>query len=104
MSNVMPLSSPNFQTEPGSDIQLNLLQNALSRFCDTIESDTTKLDETRNLVTREVIWLYGHARFRARLITFGNNSSVGMYDVAENGDWHRLTTPRALADRLTQAQ
>ncbi len=103
MSNVVAFSLDRLQPEPPSDVQLKLLTNALSRFCDAVEEDNSQVDEDRNLITREVTWRYGAFRFRAKLVTLDNETSIGMYDYSDGGNWQRLTTPRALAEKLTQA-
>ncbi len=103
MSNVVVFSLDQLQPEPQSDVQLKLLNNALLRFCDVVESDNSIIDEELNLVTREVVWKYGRYSFRAKLVTFDNETSIGMYDYLDGQEWLRLTTPRALAEKLTQA-
>ena len=103
MSNVAAFSLDKLHLPTQDDIQLKLLNNALARFCDELEMDSCRLDEARSLATRLVIWRFGRYRFRAKLVTFDNETSLGIYDYAEDGPWQRLTTPRALAEKLTQA-
>lgn len=104
MSNVVAFSLDALQPEPQIDIQLKLLNNALNRFCDAVEIDTCVTDDERKLATREVTWRYGKFRFRAKVVTFDNETSIGQFDYWEGDDWRRLTTPRALAEKLTQAR
>lgn len=104
MSNVVAFSLDSLQPEPQNDIQLKLLNNALSRFCDKVEEDKSTVDEQRNLVIRQVMWRYGPSRFRAKLVTFDNDTSIGQFDFWEGEGWQRLTTPRALAEKLAHAR
>jgi hypothetical protein len=104
MSNLAAFSLDSLQPEPPQDIQLKLLNNALTRFCDRVELDNCTVDEERNVTTREVIWFYGKYVFRAKLITFDNDTSIGQYDFSDGQSWQRLTTPRALAEKLAHAR
>lgn len=104
MTHVKAFSLDSLQPEPQPDVQLKLLNNALARFCDLLEEDSITNDAERNIVTRHVTWRYGSLRFKAKLITFDQEASIGQYDVEVDGDWQRLTTPRALAEKLAQAR
>jgi hypothetical protein len=104
MSDVIAFSLDSLQPEPAVDVQLKLLNNALNRFCDQVEEDVCNVDADRNLVTRKVTWRYGSLRFRAKLVTFDNETSIGQFDFSDGDKWQRLTTPRALAEKLTQAR
>ncbi len=107
MSDIVAFSLDYLQPEPIEDTQAKLLNNALRRFCDELISDNSVLDEERNILTREVVWNYGNHYFRARLVTFDGQMSIGQYDYATKqypGEWNRLTTPRALAEKLTEAK
>ncbi len=104
MSQVVAFSLSSLEPEPQDDLQLKLLNNALIRFCDKIELDTYSTDDERRVATREVVWKYGLYWFRAKLVTFDNVASIGQYDYSNGEAWQRLTTPRALAEKLTQAR
>jgi hypothetical protein len=87
------------------DTQAKLLHNALRSFCDKIISDN--VETVREVTTREVTWLFGGTYFRAKLVTFNGQVSLGQYDFTEDyvaGKWQRLVTPRALAEKLTEAK
>lgn len=103
MTNVKAFSLDSLQPEPQPDVQLKLLNNALTRFCDFVEEDLSTVDAQRSIVTRHVTWRYGTYRFKAKLITFDQEASIGQYDVEVGGQWQRLTTPRALAEKLAEA-
>jgi|GEM_PF-1915222 len=107
MSDIVAFSLDYLQPEPIEDTQAKLLNNALRRFCDELVSDTSAVDEERNILTREVVWNYGNQHFRARLVTFDGQMSIGQYDYATNQcpeEWYRLTTPRSLAEKLTESK
>lgn len=89
------------------DVQVRLLNNALRSFCDKVEHDEHTTDEEKNVATRDVVWQYGNYRFRAKVVTFAGQASIGQFDFTDNltsQDWQRLTTPRALAEKLTEAK
>ncbi len=107
MSNLVAFSLDYIQPEPVEDTQAKLLNNALRRFCDEVVADDREVDEEKNVTTREVIWIYGGYRFRAKLVTFDGQVSIAQYDFASSAkpdEWQRLTTPRALAEKLTEAK
>jgi hypothetical protein len=87
------------------DTQAKLLNNALKSFCDKIIYDNVETD--KEMTTREVVWMFGGLYFRAKLMTFNGQVSLGQYDFTEDyvaGKWQRLVTPRALAEKLTEAK
>ena len=88
------------------DTQAKLLHNALRRFCDKIESQDMKTDRVTGVVGREVTWRYRTYYFRAKLATFDESQSIGefSYRTPKDRDWHRLPTPYALAEKLTEAK
>jgi len=88
------------------DPQAKLLNNALRRFCDEVEQDKRSTDEDKMLNIRDVIWRYGGLRFRAKLATLGGQLNSGQYFYSSGTDqnWSRLPTPRALAEKLTEAR
>lgn len=92
---------------PVEDPQAKLLNNALHRFCDAVEQDKVNEDKENLLSIREVIWRYGSLRFRAKLATLDGQFSSGEYFYTPDktgNNWTRLPTPRALAERLTEAK
>lgn len=91
---------------PIEDPQQKVLNNALRLFCDKVEQDKQTEDTENTLTVREVIWRYGGLRFRARLATVEGQFSSGEYFFSEASDdkWTRLPTPRALAEKLTEAK
>ncbi len=103
MSNLVAFSLDSSQPEPQDNVQLKLLNNALTRFCDRIEIDNCTVDEEREVRTREVIWSYGRYWFRAKVVTFHDQASIGQFDYSDGKHWQRLSTPRALAEKLAQA-
>jgi hypothetical protein len=87
------------------DTQAKLLSNALRSFCDKVISDNSETDD--QVTTREVVWMFGGMFFRAKLVTFNSQVSLGQYDFTTdyaNEKWERLVTPRALAEKLTEAK
>lgn len=107
MSDMPVFSLDNLEPAPAEDTQARLLNNALARFCDKVESDELVADDEKQVQTRDVVWTYGNYSFRAKLITFDGQMSIGQYDYSaslENREWQRLTTPRALAEKLTEAK
>jgi hypothetical protein len=108
MSDIVAFSLDYMQPDNNvEDTQAKLLANALRRFCDQIISDNRYTDEEKSVLTREVVWVFGVYRFRAKLVTFDSQISIGQYDYASNSEpdeWHRLVTPRALAEKLTEAK
>lgn len=107
MADLTAFSLDNLEPMPAEDTQAKLLNNALARFCDKVEQDDTELDTEKSVQTRNVIWKYGNYYFRAKLVTFDGQMSIGQYDVApslDGSDWQRLTTPRALAEKLAEAR
>lgn len=93
-------------TSPLEDPQAKMLNNALRRFCDKIEQDKNTHDEDNMLKIRDVIWSYGKLRFRAKLATLDGQFSSGEYffSTGAGQNWTRLPTPRALAEKLTEAK
>ncbi len=91
---------------PVEDPQAKVLNNALRRFCDKLEQDKHTEDKENLLSIREVVWQYGGLRFRAKLVTLDGQFSSGEYFFSEGSDkkWLRLSTPRALAEKLTEAK
>ena len=106
MSNLHVFSLDNLEPEPVEDTQAKMLNNALTRFCDKIERDELDYDAEQKVQTRNVVWNYGGYHFRARLVTFDGQMSIGQFDYAPSDaeGWQRLTTPRALAEKLTEAR
>jgi hypothetical protein len=104
MSKVVAFSLNSLQPDPPQNIQMKLLNNALRRFCDRIELDNCTVDEERDLMTREVVWSCGKFIFRAKVVTFDGETSITQYDYSDGTRWQRLATPRALAEKLTQAR
>lgn len=107
MSDIVAFSLDYIEPEPVDDTQAKLLNNALRRFCDEVVIDEISVDEEKNVATRKVVWKYGSYQFRAKLITFDGQVSIGQFDYSPRRDWaewNRLTTPRALAEKLTEAK
>jgi hypothetical protein len=107
MSDLPVFSLDNLEPPPAEDTQAKVLHNALAHFCDEVEQDNLDDDTEKSLQTRDVIWRYGQYRFRAKLITFAGQASLGQYDYTttlDSEEWQRLTTPRALAEKLTEAR
>ncbi|MEI6043453.1 MAG: hypothetical protein WCS37_03570 [Chloroflexota bacterium] len=89
------------------DPQAKVLNNALRHFCDKIEQDDLSQDEDKLFNMRDVIWSYGSLRFRAKLATLDGQFSSGEYFYSSqepDANWIRLPTPRALAEKLTEAR
>ena len=93
-------------TPAAGDTQGKLLHNALRRFCDTIETQEAKTDAVTGVIGREVTWRYKMFYFRAKLATFDESQSIGefAYRTSQEREWHRLATPYALAEKLTEAR
>jgi len=91
---------------PVEDPQAKMLNNALRRFCDAVEQDKQTHDSDNMLLIRDVIWRYGKLRFRAKLATLDGQFSSGEYFFSseKSENWTRLPTPRALAEKLTEAK
>ncbi|MEI7555443.1 hypothetical protein [Candidatus Chlorohelix sp.] len=107
MSDILAFSLDYIESEPSEDTQAKLLNNALRRFCDEVVLDESLVDEEKNVATRNVVWKYGSYQFRAKLVTFDGQVSIGQFDYSSKRDWaewNRLTTPRALAEKLTEAK
>jgi hypothetical protein len=107
MSNIVAFSLDYLQPDDVEDTQAKLLNNALRRFCDEIIVDSQTTDAEKSVLTREVVWNYGSYHFRAKLVTFDSQVSICQYDFAYKNlpnEWYRLTTPRALAEKLTEAK
>jgi hypothetical protein len=104
----MSIFSPD-NTDPMSveDPQAKVLSNALRHFCDEIVQDDRSHDEDKLLSVRDVIWRLGSLRFRAKLATLDGQFSSGEYFFSSDepsAKWKRLPTPRALAEKLTEAK
>lgn len=92
---------------PVEDPQAKVLNNALRRFCDEVEQDNVSEDKENLLTIRDVIWRYGALRFRGKLATLDGQFSSGEYFFTADKtghNWTRLPTPRAFAEKLTEAR